>query len=184
MFAQNRGISNKENFELQINNGNVLLYAHNVNFDVDKIKTSIEIVEQFKTKLDEININNDIYTIETSVLEEINQEFNNYTSQKHSMLKLVKDFNERIILSISELKMPNLEKFLSKHYATSSNQGDNICKYCEKFVSKSMAQHYRYCADKKAFDDSMNKITTEPIQIEFKEQPVITEKNTKTKKTK
>jgi len=152
MFSQNRGIANKENYELQINNGNILLYVHNVNFDNDKIKTAIEIVEQFKTKFDEINADNDICNIETSVLEEINKEFNNYTSQKHSLLKLVKDFNEKINASINDLKMPSLEQFLSKHYATSSNQGNNICKYCEKFIPKSLSQHYRYCIDKKNFD--------------------------------
>jgi hypothetical protein len=152
MFSQNRGIANKENYELQINNGNVLLYVHNVNFDNDKIKTAIEIVEQFKIKFDEINTDIDVCNIETSVLEEINKEFNNYTSQKHSLLKLVKDFNEKINSSINDLKMPCLEQFLSKHYATSSNQGNNICKYCEKFVPKSLSQHYRYCIDKKNFD--------------------------------
>ena len=51
--------------------------------------------------------------------------------------------------------MPSLEQFLSKHYATSSNQGENVCKYCEKFVPKSLSQHYRYCSDKKIFDDSL-----------------------------
>lgn len=156
MFSQNRGIANKENYELQINNGNVLLYVHNVNFDNDKIKTAIEIVEQFKLKYDEINTDNDVYNIESSVLEDINKEFNNYTSQKHSLLKLLKDFNEKMNLSINELKMPCLEQFLSKHYATSSNQGNNICKYCEKFIPKSLSQHYRYCAEKKAFDSKNN----------------------------
>jgi hypothetical protein len=159
MFSQNRGIANKENYELQINNGNVLLYVHNVNFDNDKIKTAIEIVEQFKLKYDEINTDNDVYNIETSVLEEINKEFNNYTSQKHSLLKLVKDFNEKINSSINDLKMPCLEQFLSKHYATSSNQGNNICKYCEKFVPKSLSQHYRYCIDKKNFDKNLSNTT-------------------------
>jgi len=156
MFSQNRGIANKENYELQINNGNILLYVHNVNFDTDKIKTAIEIVEQFKSKFDEINADNDICNIENSVLEEINKEFNNYTTQKHSLLKLVKDFNEKMNASINDLKMPSLEQFLSKHYATSSNQGNNICKYCEKFIPKSLSQHYRYCADKKLFDKKNN----------------------------
>jgi hypothetical protein len=167
MFSQNRGISNKENFELQINNGNILLYVHNVKFDADKIKTAIEIVEQFKMKFDEINTNNDICTIDTSILEEINKEFNSYTSQKHSMLKLVKDFTDKMNISISELKMPNLEQFLSKHYATSSNQGENICKYCEKFIPKSMSQHYRYCSEKKTFEDKNIKQSTELTSIEL-----------------
>ena len=156
MFSQNRGIANKENYELQINNGNILLYVHNVHFDNDKIKTAIEIVEQFKVKFDEINADNNICNIETSVLEEINKEFNNYTSQKHSLLKIVKDFNEKMNSSINDLKMPSLEQFLSKHYATSSNQGNNICKYCEKFIPKSLSQHYRYCVDKKNFEKKNN----------------------------
>jgi|LauGreDrversion4_2_1035121.scaffolds.fasta_scaffold19689_1 hypothetical protein len=152
MFAQNKGIANKENFELQINNGNILLYVHNVNFDSDKIKTAIEIVEQFKMKYDEINIDNNNFSIDASTLEEINREFNAYTQQKHSMLKLVKDFTERINTSIDELKMPRLEQLLSKHYATSAKQGDNICKYCEKYIPKSMLQHLRFCQRKKEID--------------------------------
>jgi hypothetical protein len=27
-----------------------------------------------------------------------------------------------------------------------------MCKYCEKFVPKSMSQHYRYCTAKRDFD--------------------------------
>ena len=39
MFAQHRGICNKEHFELQIHNGSVLLYVHEVKFDKNIIKT-------------------------------------------------------------------------------------------------------------------------------------------------
>jgi hypothetical protein len=154
MFSQNRGIANKENFELQINHGNILLYVHNTNFDSDKIKTAIEIVEHFKNKLDEINSDIEGYTIETTMLEDINKEFNTYVTQKHNMLKLIKDFNDKINLAINELKLPNLEQYLSKNFATSANQGENICKYCEKFVAKSLSQHFRYCSAKKSFDES------------------------------
>jgi len=152
MFAQHRGITNKQNFEIQINNGNVLLYLHEVNFDVDKIKTAIEIVENFKIKLDEVTIKEDGCIIEKDTLEDINKEFINYANQKYILLKLVKDFNEKINGSINELKMPNLEKYLSSRFAFSSNQTDNLCKYCEKFVPKSLLQHYRYCQSKKDFD--------------------------------
>lgn len=155
MLSQNRGIANKENFELQLHNGNVLLYVHNVHFDADKIKTAIEIVEQFKLKFDELNLHQHSLTIDASVLEEINKEFNKYTTQKHSLLKLVKDFADKINASIQELKMPTLEQFLSKHYATSAKQTDNICKYCERFIPKSMSQHYRYCTEKKRIDDML-----------------------------
>ena len=51
MLAQHRGISNKENFEIQINNGNIILYLHEVKFNIDKISMAIDVVENFKMKL-------------------------------------------------------------------------------------------------------------------------------------
>jgi hypothetical protein len=153
MLAQHRGISNKQNFELQVHHGNVLLYVHEANFDQDKIKTAIDIVENFKMKLDELNIDsNEECSIPKEILEDINKEFINYVSQKNNMTKLLKDFTEKMSLSLGDLKMPSLEKYLSTKFAFSSVQTENICKYCEKHVAKSMSQHYRYCAAKKEFD--------------------------------
>ena len=157
MFAQHRGISNKKNFELNINNGNVLLYVHEVNFDRDKIKMAIDVVEHFKMKIDETFNNDADCHIDKDVLVEINRDFTNYVSHKHNMMKLLKDFNDKMGLSINELKLPALEKYLSPKFATSySAQVNNVCKYCEKAVNKSILQHYRYCQAKKDFDEKEN----------------------------
>jgi hypothetical protein len=156
MLAQHRGISNKQNFELQLNNGNVLLYVHEVGFDKDKIKMAIEIVEQFKMKIDD-NFDNDAdCVIDKEVLNEINREFMNYVVQKGNLLKVLKDYNEKMGAIINELRFPSLERFLSTKFATSSVQSENICKYCEVHVPKSLSQHYRYCKAKKVFDQSQN----------------------------
>ena len=170
MMAQHRGITNKNHFELQVNGRNVLLYLHEVNFDVDKIKTAIEIIEHFKTKLDEIVQTNDDYIIEKDTLDEINKEFILYTNQKYALLKLTKDFSEKMTASISELKFPNLEKYLSTKFAFSTNQNDNICRYCNKFIHKSMMQHYRYCAEKREWD-SKNGITVDSLDGPPEKEP-------------
>jgi hypothetical protein len=180
MFAQNTGITHKKNYEIQVNNGNVLLYVTNVNFDVDKIKTAIDIVEQFKMKLDEINIGNDNnYVIEHDVLEEINKEFNNYTQQKHSLLKLMRECNDKMCASVNELKMPCIEKFLSNNFATSLTQGDKVCIYCQKYIPKSMSSHHRYCSSKK----NMESVST-PIEIPIEMPIEIQIPSTNTKKNK
>ena len=191
MFAQHRGITNKQNFEIQINNGNVLLYVHEVNFDVDKIKTAIEIVEIFKIKLDEVSIKEEGSIIEKEVLEDINKEFIQFVNQKYALLKLVKDFNEKMNSSINELKMPNLEKYLSSRFAFSTNQTENLCKYCEKFVPKSLLQHYRYCISKKEFDikngieEDVLTIEETPLDIVIDESSLLeTKEKTKVKKNK
>ena len=154
MFSQHRGISNKQNFELQLNNGNVLLYVHEVGFDKDKIKMAIEIVEQFKIKIDESFDNEEDCMVDKESLNEINREYLNYVVQKGNLLKLLKDYNEKMNIVINELRFPTLEKYLSTKFATSSVQSENICKYCEVHVPKSMSQHYRYCKSKKVFEVS------------------------------
>jgi hypothetical protein len=152
MLAQNRGIANKENFELQIHNNNVLLYVHEVKFDQDKIKLAVEIVEHFKQQLDILDKKDNNSVIEKDVLDSINKEYLFYINQKGNMTKLLKDYNDKMSLYILELKMPSLDSYLSKHFASSMQQQDNVCKYCEKVVSKSMKQHYRYCGAKKDWD--------------------------------
>ena len=188
MFSQHKGISNKENFELQVHNKNVLLYVHEVNFDNNKIKTAIEIVEHFKLKLDEISYNNNDCVIDKESLDEINKEFTDYINQKHNMIKLLKDFEEKMSFSINELKMPTLEKYLSSKFAFSFNQNENICKYCEKFIPKSMAQHLRYCSYKKDFENNPSEIL-DNLQIKETEivislQPSIENKVSKKNKNK
>jgi len=174
MLAQHRGIANKHNFELQLNNGNVLLYLHEVNFDKDKIKMAIDIVEHFKSKIDETFDNENDCLIDKDTLNEINREFSNYISQKGNMVKLLRDFNDKMSFSINELKIPTLEKYLSSKFASSSIQSDTLCKYCEKFIPKSLLQHYRYCSSKKDFD----------AKIVKKNIVVSTEKNEKKDKLK
>ena len=153
MLAQHRGIANKQNFEIQLNNGNILLYLHEVNFDKDKIKIAIDIIEHFKSKIDETFNNDDDCVIDKDSLDEINREFTNYITQKNNMVKLLRDFNEKMSVSINELKIPTLEKYLSSKFASASIQSDTICKYCEKYVQKSLSQHYRYCQAKKDFEN-------------------------------
>jgi len=153
ILSQHRGISNKDNFEIQINNGNVLLYLHNVNFDIEKISTGIEIIEHFKMKVDELLISdNENIAIDKELLEEINQEYVYFVNQKTSILKLFKEMNEKMIEKVNDLKLPNLNHFLSKRFAFSSNQKENVCKYCDEPIKKSVLQHYRYCISKKEYE--------------------------------
>jgi predicted RNA-binding Zn-ribbon protein involved in translation (DUF1610 family) len=108
-------------------------------------------VENFKIKLDEISQNEHEYSIEKDLLEEINREFALYATQRLNMIRTIKDFSDKMTLSLNELKMPSLEKYLSCHFAlSSSNQTDNnICPDCGTIVKKSIKQHLRYCNGKR-----------------------------------
>ena len=129
MLAQHYGITNKENFEIEINNNNVLVYLHKVEYDADKIKAAVDIIDHFKSKMIDINkIHGDDITIDKDVLDDINKEYQLFTANKLSHIKTIKDCQQRLLTQVEEIKIPNLEHFLSKLYAYSSKE--DICEYC------------------------------------------------------
>ena len=195
-LSQNFGIANKENYEININNGNVLLYVHEVNNDAEKIKIAIDIIDNFKLKLDEVAISNgDGYNIDKEVLDEINKEYQLFATQKLLQIKTVKDFSSKMIKQLEDLQLPSLEHFLSTKYAFSSSK--YVCEYCE-YVAKNqsaMSAHKRGCkskpisvTDNNFHDESPNTNNEVFQQIDvIVEQPmpaVITEKTKKSIKPK
>lgn len=152
-LSQNGKITTKENFEINIHNGNVLVYVHDVNNDPEKIKLAVDIVDHLKDKLDEYeDYNNDQDNISKEMLEYINVEYQNFVSSKTSLIKLAKEFNQKLIKQIEEIKMPTLENYLSSKYSFSSNKF--VCEFCS-FVGKnqqSKSAHLRGCVERKKIE--------------------------------
>jgi hypothetical protein len=144
-LSQEGGIINKHNFEINIHNRNVLLYIHNVNYDPEIIKIAIDIIDSFKSKLDEITLTDD-YTISKDTLDEINKEYQLFVEQKLAQLKMVKEFSQKMIKNIEGLQLPSLEKMLSSNFGYSTS-GKFICEKCN-FVGKNLlalSVHKRSC---------------------------------------
>jgi hypothetical protein len=156
-LSQNFGIANKENFEINIHNGNILLYVHEVNNDAEKIKIAIDIIDNFKLKLDEIVVcNGDGYNIDKEVLDEINKEYQLFATQKLLQIKMVKDFSSKMVKQLEDLNFPCLEHFLSTKYAFSSSK--YICEFCD-YVAKNqsaMSAHKRGCKTKNVNSNESN----------------------------
>ncbi len=148
MLAQNRSISHKTNYQIDVDGENVLLYVGNVNFDEDRISTAISIVETFQKQLDNHTANSGDYSIDQNVLQGINSEFNAYVVQKHNMLKMVREFNLQMTETISNLKLPELETYLSSKFATTDKVADSKCPYCGTGINSSFKGHLRFCKNK------------------------------------
>ena len=76
-----------------------------------------------------------------------------FIANKLSHIKTIKDYQQRLLTQVEELKIPNLEYFLSKLYAYSSKE--DICEYCN-YVAKNpraLTAHLRGCGLKKQFDN-------------------------------
>lgn len=155
-LSQNFGIANKENFEINVHNGNILLYVHEVNNDAEKIKIAIDIIDNFKLKLDECSSSLDGYTIDKEILDEINKEYQLFATQKMLQIKTVKDFSTKMVKQLEDMQLPSLEHFLSTKYAFSCSKF--VCEFCD-YVGKNqsaMSAHKRGCKGKK--NDSDNEV--------------------------
>ena len=159
MMAQHYGIANKENYEIEIHNGNVLIYLHKVEYDADKIKAAVDIIDHFKTKLGDLEKNGgDQRMIEKQVLDDINKEYQTFILNKLAHIKTIKDCNQKLLSQIEEMQISSLEHYLSKLYASSTSKED-ICEYCNYIAknSRALAAHYRGCTDRKLFLESQTK---------------------------
>jgi len=153
-LSQNFGIANKDNFEINIHNGNILLYVHEVNNDAEKIKIAIDIIDNFKLKLDECSSSHDGYTIDKEILDEINKEYQLFATQKMLQIKTVKDFSTKMVKQLEDMQLPSLEHFLSTKYAFSCSKF--VCEFCH-YVGKNqsaMSAHKRGCKGKKSDSDN------------------------------
>jgi hypothetical protein len=184
-LSQNTGIVNKDNFEINIHNGSVLLYVHKVENDAEKIKMAIDIIDNFKQKLDENCSIQQGYTIDKEQLDSINEEYQKFASQKQLQIKTLRDFSTKMNKLIDDFQLPSLDSFLSKKYAFSSNSLFS-CEYCDEFKGKNLqalSAHKRHCKFKPSepSDDEIIKNDTiiEPISIEIETSSIIKQNNKK-----
>ena len=152
-LSQHTGIANKENFEINIHEGNVLLYVHHVNNDADTIKVAIDILDHFKEQLDEIGTDKELETMPKEVLDKINEEYNAIKTKKLAMMKHVKDFQTSMTKEIDSIEIPNLKMYLSSRYASADTLFN--CENCNYTGSskQSLSAHKRFC--KKSLNNSV-----------------------------
>jgi hypothetical protein len=151
MLAQHHGITNKENFEIEMNNNNVLVYLHKVEYDADKIKAAVDIIDHFKGTIDDSGrAIGETLSIDKDLLDEINKDYQMFTANKLSHIKTIKDYQQKLLAQVEDFKIPSLDNYLSRLYASSCSKND-LCEYCGYVAknSRALVAHYRGCAQKK-----------------------------------
>jgi hypothetical protein len=159
-LSQNTGVANKQNYEINIHDGNVLVYIHYVNNDPEKIKIGIDIIEHFKEMLSELESDDvDIDTISKDILMDINKEYSIFASQKLILLKTVKDFQQNMTKQLDIMSFPTLKEYLGKRYGESSS-GER-CEFCGRSCKNyaALKAHHRGCPKKDFIVESINDVS-------------------------
>lgn len=165
LLSQTSGICNKNHFQMDLHNGNILVYIHDVNYNSELVENAVNMIDHVKSALQNIVGNNsENILIDNNTLNEINKEFQQVIQQKLILSKCVKDFQVKLQKEIDDIKMPNLFEILSKHFAF-SNDITIICKYCKKIQKnqQALSAHLRgsgECAIKKQLEEKEEKSNT------------------------
>jgi len=161
------GISKKRNFEIEISeNNNIMLYIHNMNYDGDKIKLGVDIIDNLFSRL-KLN-NKDDVKISSDVLAIINKEYNVFISKRTQTIDHIKETTKKTIQYIEEMELKSLNDLLSSKFSFKNNNKLR-CDFCKNFVgtnAKSLAVHQRKCKNKQTVEqDTTSDESTKNIDL-------------------
>ena len=147
-ISQYSGITFKDNFQIDINKGNVLVYIQYCEYTPDKIRLAVDIIDNLSEKIADIVTDEDTNTISKEMLDDINDEFHRYVSQKEGLIMVLRDFNKKMTAQIDDIQFPTLDKYLAQKYA-SAKARCLVCDICGEFIARnkqSLSAHKRGCA--------------------------------------
>ena len=153
-ISHHSGIITKPDFHIDIINKSIIIYIHNCNYDVDKIKNAISIIDILTEKL-KLSTNNDEtedhLIIEKDLLTTINNEYQSYVTSKEQLIKSIKESHKHVIHNLETFAFPMLETYLSKNFSNKEHKPKYTCDICKNYVSfklKGMAAHKKGCKRK------------------------------------
>ena len=174
ILSQFSKITLKDNYQIDIIDDKfILVYVNDVKDEFYKIQNAIniiDIVDKFirNNISTDLNENTVVTTISKEIIMEINQEVQNIQTQKEIIINMVKEFHKKLLLSIEELKLPTLNKFLQDNYNTGIvntgivNTSAIQCMKCKNFNAKSkvaLAAHQKSKLCLATFNKNVNELT-------------------------
>jgi hypothetical protein len=166
MISQHSGISFKKNFEIDINNGNILIYIHNMNYDSDKIVIACDIIDNLSNKIKELNGTDEHVKISSNILQLINEQYQRFIEKKELIISQLNNNTKQIIESLKDLELSELNNILSNKFA-SSKISNYKCEICNNYLGNSLlslSRHKTSCR-KKQLNNQTNENKSEQKDI-------------------
>lgn len=174
-ISQESPITFKDNFQIDIIGGLIHIYIPNANYEIEKIKIAIDIIDNLALKLESISKQtNDEFSISKEELDEITEEYRLFGIKKSQMLDTIKSVNKQLIDQLEELQLPKTKRFLM-NLGSIENDNDFKCTFCNNWSGKnkaSLAAHIRNCKfnAKNKEIDSVNLVEQSSIEINLNKE--------------
>ena len=149
-ISHKSNITYKEPFQIDIIDNLIHIYLPNTHYGVEKIKIAVEIIDTLSTKLNHItNTQTESTTININKddIDELVELFNEFNTQKSSLIDTIKTTNKQILDKIESMHINSVKKILNKNGVFQVDD-DFKCKHCNTFTGKnkaSLGAHIRNC---------------------------------------
>lgn len=144
LASQYTGIAQKEHFEINIHNNNIIVFIHNCNYNKDTIITAVNIIEHLEPII--TNSESKSETIPSEIILEFNHEYQRLVSQKNNYMNMIKKQRKESDAEFNKIDLPKLTEFLNSKFANTGKTGFK-CEICG-WIGKnkmSLAAHQRKC---------------------------------------
>jgi len=164
LISHNSGIAQCENFEIRQHGNNIIVFIHNCNYDGNKIKLAIDVIDHINPFIKNDEKNDDTISIET--LKNFNKELQELVTSRSNLLELLKKNYNDSINAVNKLNLPTLSKYLGGKFANTGKLSYE-CDICKSYIGKnnrSLAAHKRKCIkifNEKSEDSTNIKINTD-----------------------
>jgi hypothetical protein len=146
-ISQKTPITYKDNFEIDIINGLIHVYIPNCQYDTNKLKIGVDIIDILSSKIDIINNTNidENYSTNKKEIEELADEYRNFCISKLSIQETVKMMSKQLLDKLEEMQLPKIKNILIKFGAIDNeNLKCALCSY-EGKNKASLSAHARNC---------------------------------------
>jgi len=162
LISQQSGIALKKHLEIDINNGNVLVYVHKMGNSNEIISLCVDIIDNISRTLKQLKSNGCEINISKEQLILINEQYHKFIEKRESIILLLNENNKNVINNIKELEISELNIILSSLFASTKiiTLKCDICNsYCGT-TKRALGQHKTRCKLKNS-----TKITNTDEQI-------------------
>lgn len=171
-LSQNSPITFKSDFHIDIINGLILVYVPNAEYDLNKIKVAIDIVDKLSIHVSELvsktdkQVKEEHQIITNRDLTTIIKEYTEFGIKKMEAIDMIKILSKQMIDKLEEMQMPNLNKYLM---GTGQYKSDKmLCQFCGVFNGKnksSLAAHMRNCSENPNSNRKKCCVTTPNVDV-------------------
>jgi hypothetical protein len=171
LISQNSPITFKTPFQIDIINGLIHVYVPNTEYNSEKIKTAIDIIDSLHIKLQELEQGDD--KISKSQIDDILDEYKTFAIKKTRALDTFKTMSKQLQEQLEDIQLPNIRLFLVQK-GKIENDANLECQFCNSYIGKnkaSLSAHKKGCKFNPNLKTNENNIALSNSDQEADAQP-------------